>query len=521
MTLSRFLEDVAARHASRTALRCEGRSITYAQLRDEARAVARGLIAAGVARGEHVALLFANRPEFAVAMFGAALAGAVVVPLSTFATPEERAYLLDHSDAVALLHQRALLGRDFAAELAREPLPPRLRLVSCWGDTRALPADRALDAEIGARIAATAPEDPGMLIYTSGTTARPKGVLHRQRAPVIQSWRFAELMDLTSDDRVFTAQPFFWTAGIAMSLGATLAAGGTLLLQETFEPGAALALIDAERATTVHAWPHQEKAMAEHPTAAQRDLSRVRKVEFAGALAKLVPLARDEWGTYGSYGTTETFTLASAWPARAPAERRHASHGPPLPGNDVRIVAPGGGPALPRGEHGEIALRGPTLMLGYWKTPPAECFDSEGFYRSGDAGWIDGDGCLHWRGRLTGLIKTGGANVSPLEVEEKLAAYPGVQSAHALGVPHPTLGEVLVLCVVTTEGVRARALDLAALREFLRPQLAAYKQPRLVLAFDARDVALTGSQKIATAQLRERVLERLAEQGAEIAGHRY
>jgi acyl-CoA synthetase (AMP-forming)/AMP-acid ligase II len=261
--------------------------------------------------------------------------------------------------------------------------------------------------------------------------------------------------------------------------------------------------------------------MAEHASAARRDLSSVRKVEFNGALAKLVPLERDEWGAHGSYGTTETFTLATAWPARAAPALRHGSHGPPLHGSEVRIVAPEGGPELANGEPGEIALRGPTLMLGYWKTPRAECFDAEGFYRTGDAGWLDAEGHLHWRGRLTGLIKTGGANVSPLEVEEKLAAYPGVQSAHALGVPHPTLGEALVLCVVTSEGSAASALDVAALREFLLPKLAAYKQPRLVLALDARDVALTGSQKIATAQLRERVLQRLAEAGAEIAGHRY
>ncbi len=527
LTLPRFLDDVAARHGPRVALRFEGRDLTYAQLRDEARAVARGLLAARVARGEHVAVLFANRPEWAIAAFGAALAGALVVPVSTFATPEERAYILEHSDAAVLLHQRTLLGRDFAAELAARPRPPRLRLVTCWCDeafphsARAGDAYDDLDARIDALAASISPADPGLLIYTSGTTARPKGVLHWQQAPVIQSWRFAELMDLTASDRVFTAQPFFWTAGIAMSLGATLAAGATLLLQEAFEPGAALALIERERATTVHAWPHQEKSMAEHPDAPRRDLGSLRKVEFTSPLAKLVPLARDEWGSYGSYGTTETFTLATAFPARAPAELRHASHGPPLAGTEVRIVEPLSGAALAAGDHGEIALRGATLMLGYWKRPREECFDADGFHHTGDAGWFDAEGRLHWRGRLTGLIKTGGANVSPLEVEEAMATYPGIESAHAIGVPHPTLGEAVVLCVVLGEHTRASDVDTSAVREFLRARLAAYKLPRAMLAFDAKDVPFTGSQKIALAPLRERALARLAEEGLEIAGHRY
>lgn len=527
LTLPHFLDDVAARHGPRVALRFEGRDLSYAQLREEARAVARGLLAAGALRGEHVALLFANRPEWAIAAFGAALAGAVVVPVSTFATQEERAYILEHSDAAVLLHQRTLLGRDFAAELRAAPRPPRLRLVACWGDERfpRVPRDSAaalaLDAQLAAIAAAVAPAEPGLLIYTSGTTARPKGVLHAQRAPVIQCWRFAELMDLMPEDRVFTAQPFFWTAGIAMSLGATLAAGATLLLQETFEPGAALALIERERATSVHAWPHQEKSMAEHPDARLRDLRSVRKVEFTNPLAKLIPLARDEWGSYGSYGTSETFTLFSAFPARAPSVLRHGSHGPPLPGNELRIVDPSSRALLAAGEHGEIAVRGPTLMLGYWKQPREACFDPDGFYHTGDAGWLDGEGRLHWRGRLTGLIKTGGANVSPLEIEEAMAAYPGVKSAHAIGVPHPTLGEAVVLCVVLSANSRASGIELNAVREFLRSRLAAYKLPRALLVFDASDVAFTGSQKVALAPLRERALARLAEEGAQIAGHRY
>ena len=520
LTLPRFLEDVVARYGKRVALRFEGRDLTYAQLRVAARAVAGGLLSAGIERGEHVAVLFANRPEWVICAFGAALAGAVVVPVSTFATPAERAFILEHSDAVALLHQRTLLVRDFAEELRTARRPRCLRLIACWGDA-SFPRDVEREAALEIISSETAPCDLALLIYTSGTTAQPKGVLHRHQAPVIQSWRFAEWMDLALEDRVFSAQPFFWTAGIAMSLGATLAVGATLLLQETFEPGAALALIEGERATTVHAWPHQEKSLAEHPDAARRDLSSVRKIEFRNALAERIPLARDEWGMYASYGTSETFTLATAFPARTPAELRHQSHGPPLPGNTLQIVDPLSGAALAAGVEGEIVLRGPTLMAGYWKQPMDAAFDASGFFHTGDAGWIDAEGSLHWRGRLSGIIKTGGANVSPLELEEALAGFPGVKSSHALGVPHPTLGEALVLCVVSTASTPRASLTLAAVRELLRPRLAAYKLPRALLVFDASEVEYTASQKVALAPLRERALARLVADGIEVAGHRY
>jgi fatty-acyl-CoA synthase len=160
-----------------------------------------------------------------------------------------------------------------------------------------------------------------------------------------------------------------------------------------------------------------------------------------------------------------------------------------------------------------------TLMRGYHRVPPEAVFDADGWFRTGDAGWLDDDGLLHWTGRLTGMIKTGGANVSPLEVEKALAGRPGIRVAVALGVPHPTLGEALVLCVVPSDG--APPPDEQALRSSLRERLAPYKVPRRVLAFPADAIALTQNQKVQLAPLREAALARLAAEGAEIAGHRY
>jgi fatty-acyl-CoA synthase len=535
-TLPRFLDDVAERHGARAALRFEGRDVTYAELRAASRRVAKGLVARGVGKGTRVALLLANRPEWVTAFFGAALTGAVVVPINTFATPDELDYVLRHSDAAWLLLQPDVRKHAFERDLrARHPelaaarpgaircaALPQLRGVEPLGSAgweglgeagREVP-DALLDA-ISSEIH---PADEALVIYTSGTTARPKGVVHRQRSPVIQGWRFAELMGFGPEDRVYTAYPFFWTAGIAMALGATLAAGATLVVHEIFEPGEALALAAQERATSLQVWPHQAKAMAEHPDAARTDLASVRKIEFSSPLAKLAGLEKDEWGIYASYGMSETFTLATAVPANTPGERRKGTHGPALPGTAVRIVDPHTGAPLPPGEKGEIAVKGLTLMSGYAKVEPELFLDPDGFFHTQDGGHLDAAGELHWSGRLSNLIKTGGANVSPLEIEERAGRFPGVRSAHALGVPHPTLGEAIVLCVVPTPGA---SVDVPGLEAFLRETLSAYKLPRATFVLRPEEVSYTGSQKVQVEPLRELALARLEAARAAIAGHVY
>jgi acyl-CoA synthetase (AMP-forming)/AMP-acid ligase II len=547
LTAAGFLEDVAARHRERTALAFpdEGSERSYGALEAEARHLAGALIGAGVVKGARVALLLGNRPEWAAAWLAAGLVGAVLVPVNTFATEGEIDWILRHSDASLLLLQRELAGHRYLDDLLarhpeiaggapgriRCPALPQLRRVAClglaerrggaesWGAL--LEAGEGVsDALLDAAAAEVVPSDDALIIYTSGTTERPKGILHTQRTPVIQSWRFAEAMGLSPDDRVFTSQPFFWTAGIAMSLGATLAAGARLVLQEVFEPGRALELIERERITAVHAWPHQEKALGEHPDAARRDLRGVRKTRFSSALARLAGLEKDVWGMDASYGLSETFTIAAALPADAPAEARARSSGRALPGMELRVVDPATGAPLPAGEPGEIAVRGATLMRGYYKQPPEHAFDADGWFRTQDGGSLDGDGQLHWTGRLSNLIKTGGANVSPLELEGALREYPGLRAALAVGVPHPSLGEAVVLCAIAREGADP-APDAATIRAFLRERLAPYKVPRAVLFFRPEELAYTGNQKIQVGPLRAAALARLAADGAEIAGHRY
>jgi fatty-acyl-CoA synthase len=534
LSLGCFLHDVAARHGPRVALRFEDRSVSYEQLERDARRLARGLVGAGVVKGARVGVLVANRPEWVEACFAAGLLGAVMVPINTFASPDELDYILRHADVSLLLLQPTLGKHRYREDLFRRHPelasgePGRLRCAALPQLRRVidLEAREGLD-ELGGDVddglldalaSEVTPADDALLIYTSGTTEKPKGVLHAQRAPVIQSWRFAELMDLGSDDHVLTAQPFFWTAGIAMSLGASLAAGATLHLQEIFDAGSALATIERERITTLHAWPHQEKELAEHPDAARRDLSSLRRIRFGSPMAGRVGLEKDVWGMDAAYGLSETFTIVSALPATAAAEARHGSHGRPLPGSRIRIVDPQTQQPLPNDSDGEICVKGSTFMRGYHKQEPETYLDDDGYFRTQDAGSLDAGGELHWTGRLSGLIKTGGANVSPLEIESALANHSGLRVALAVGVPHPTMGEVLVLCAIAADGAHPEEGEI---RSFLRERLAAYKVPRRVLFFAAEELSYTGTQKIQVGPLREAALRRLAAEGAEIAGHAF
>jgi acyl-CoA synthetase (AMP-forming)/AMP-acid ligase II len=488
-----------------------------------------------------VAVHMANRPEFAVASFAIAMLGAVLVPVNTFATPDEREYILRHSDSALLLFQRSLLKHDFLEELLHilpelnspptSPLyntkTPQLRQVVALGleqsrgrvqawDAFLERGDDFPDAVLDAMIAEVYPADDGLIIYTSGTTSRPKGVLHMQRAAVIQSWRIADDMRLSTSDRVWTTYPFFWSAGICMALGATMAAGATLVLQETFEPGAALQCLVDERANATQCWPHQAKAMAEHPLYRTLDLSHIDKEVYR--LQPDTDPELDLWGTQGSFGMTETFTFTSNLPADAPVSLRRRTAGKPLPGMSVRILDKQSGAPLATGEEGEIAVKGLTLMRGYYKVEPEATFDADGYYHSQDGGHLDAQGYLHWKGRLSNIIKTGGANVSPLEIEETLLGYPNMRVGIPFGAPHPSLGEVIVLCAVAMEG---HTLDETAILASIKKKLAAYKLPRKILLFRESDLNFTGNQKIQSGKLIEQALTRLRDEAIEIDGVNY
>jgi fatty-acyl-CoA synthase len=536
LTLPGFLREVTQTYGEREAVvwrTADGVTRwTYAQLWERAMDVARALRRWGLGKDARVGVLMTNRPEWLAAVFGTALAGGVAVTLSTFSTPSELDYLIRASAVSVLLLERRVLKKDFAAilaelepaigtsrldvlESAKYPFLRRLALVGesapgikTWDELLACGHDEPRKM-VEASAAAVLPSDPAVLFFSSGSTSKPKGILSAHRGVCIQLWRFRRMYGFSPGDHVrgWTANGFFWSGNFTMVLGSTLASGGTLVLQSTFDAAEALDLIEAERVNFPFAWPHQWAQLQGAPNWDRVDLSSVKFADFKTPIAHH-PTVSAEWYEPGhAYGNTETFTLTTGYPANTPPEVHADSFGVALPGVTLKITDPLTGGIVARGETGEISVKGPTLMLGYIGTPLDETLDPEGFFPTGDGGYLDDAGRLYWQGRLTDIIKTGGANVSPREVDEALIAHSGIKVAQTVGVPHQTLGEVVVSCVVPHDEV---ILDAEQLLAFLRQRLASYKVPRHVLFFGEDEVALTGNAKIKAGELRELAAKRLA-----------
>lgn len=537
LTLPGYLREVTTRFAGREALVRRSAHGTlrwsYASLWERSIEVARALLAGSFGKNSRVGVLMTNRPEFLAAVFGTGLAGGVAVPLSTFSTPPELEYLLRTSAVSTLLFEPSVLTTHFLEMLTdlepeiRSATPgelvslafPFLRRLAIVGDASGggavetwsefLARGKALPpAMVEATAATVQPSDAGLLFFSSGTTDKPKGILNSHRAVAIQLWRWRRLYDNLADDvRCWPANGFFWSGVFSMALGITFSKGGSLVLQPTFAASEALELIQTERVNIPLCWPHQWSRLTDAPNWAEVDLSSLRYVDYRSPLARH-PTVRTDWIEPRGYGVTETFTINSGYLASTPPEVIGDSFGEPLPGNTLKIVDPITGAVLPRGERGEIVAKGPTLMLGYVGVPIDETLDAEGFFHTGDGGYLDESGLLFWEGRLSDVIKTGGANVSPLEIDAALCSYPGIKIAKTVGVPHETLGEMVVACAVPHEDI---ALDEAAIRKFLRERLASYKVPRRVLIFREEELSLTGSAKVKSGALRDLAAKRLAE----------
>jgi acyl-coenzyme A synthetase/AMP-(fatty) acid ligase len=377
--------------------------------------------------------------------------------------------------------------------------------IESWSDF--LAHGKSIPRELVEATAATVtPANAGVLLFSSGSTSKPKGILGSHRQITIQCWRWRRMLGLGDDVRSWTANGLFWSGNFGMALGATFASGGALVLQSTFNPVEALVLMQAERVTMALAWPHQYAQLTAAANWNDVDLSSLRYVDANLPLAGHPTVSTDWTEPRWAYGNTETFTLSCAFPARTDPEVAGESHGEPLPGNTLKIVDPHSGSIVLRGERGEIAVKGPTLMLGYIDVPLDETLDEEGFFRTGDGGYMDAQGRLFWEGRLTDIIKTGGANVSPLEIDGVLATCPGVKIGQTVGVPHDTLGEMVVTCVVPHADV---VLDEAGIREYLKQRLASYKVPRRVLFLREEDLSMTGTAKVKSTALRELAAQRL------------
>ena len=508
-TIADLIDELAQRFPEREALVGSGQRYTYRQLRAEVRRVARALHALGVRRGDKVAILMGNRPEWLIADFAITLLGGVMVGANTWASARELEYILAHSDSRMLITVDRFLKYDYRALLQalephRERLP-RLERIVCVADDAPAGwlryadlgtfAARATEAAIDAAQRSVAPQDVAYLLYTSGSTSLPKGVQLQHYALIENMWQIGERQRVTEHDRLWLAVSLFWGLGCENALFNILTHGGCVVLQEHFEASESLALIERERCTLFYGTPNMAQALHEHPDRPARDLSSLRGGATIGTpeqIMRVVELGARE--ICNIYGLTETYGNCNVTDAADPLEQRLASVGRPLAGVDQRIVEPQTGKVLPPGEVGEIRVKG-YVTPGYYKDPErsAESFDEHGYFRTGDLGFADPDGALHFRGRIKEMVKTGGINVAPVEVEEILMTHPGVHVAYVTGVPDAQRDEVLAALVVPKPGA---ALSAEQLRDFCRESLAAYKVPRLFRFVAETELPLTTTGKL-------------------------
>ncbi len=484
------LADLVRSHAQARpdaiALTFEGRDSRYAALDANASRVANGLIAAGIAAGDRIAFLGKNSDLYFEYWLGAAKAGVVLVPVNWRLAPPEVAYILADSGPRLVLADPDFLDRldmDGGYPILSTAPTDGYRDFSQWRD--------AQDATDPRRDAAY--DEPVLILYTSGTTGDPKGAMltNRSLLALRQDTSDAAMPEWnrwSADDVALIAMPIFHISGSGWGLW-SLQHGGKGVVVRDFDPHQVLGLLTQHRITKIMMVPTAMRIVCDHPDAATTDFSFLKTICYGGSAIPL-DLMRQAIAVFGCgfaqmYGMTETAGTIVGLPPEdhdPQGNARMRGVGVPLPGVEVRIVDEGG-QEVARGEVGEIAVRSPANMIGYFNRPEAtaETIDADGWMRTGDAGTMDADGYLYLADRIKDMIITGGENVYPAEVENALYSHPQVSDVAVIGVPDLKWGEAVKAIVVPVEG---EAPDPAALIAWARERIAAYKAPKTI---DFRD----------------------------------
>jgi acyl-CoA synthetase (AMP-forming)/AMP-acid ligase II len=522
LTLPALLADRLDTYGDKPFLLCDDLVLTYQDAARRSARLASGLLARGLRKGAHVALLMPNGPDFVISWLAAARIGAVVVPLSTFSTVPELHDLLHRADVDLLLAVDEYRDRDFVKVVSEAvtglnlsgapPIVtadlPALRGVAFAGDrddawslaNLATSGDEVAPEVLTAVEHAVRPPDRMVIVHTSGSTSAPKGVIHQHGALIRHLNNLNDIRRYRADEILFSNSPFFWIGGFAFSLLGTLVAGATLVCSNARDASAVLDVIERSQPTMVNGFAATVAHLAKDPTFADRDLSSIR----SGNLWPLLPAdiaPADPELRHNMLGMTETgsVSLLSDDENDQPESRR-GSFGRPAPGFEAIIVDPETGRRCDTGETGELWLRGQFLMEGYYGKARHETFEPDGWYRSGDLFSVDADGFFYFTGRRGDMIKTSGANVSPREVEAAILAETGLTS-HVVGLPDPVRGERVVAAVRLPAGQSGPDPD--SLRAALRSRLSAYKVPQAVVVLADAEVPMLSSGKVDARALKE------------------
>ena len=517
-------DEAAARWPDREALVYRDRRYTFAEAAAKVDEAARALIGLGVGPGEHVALWLTNCDEWVFVHFALAKIGAVTVPVNTRFRTRDLAYVLKQSDSAMLVAHDVSGPVDYLAmlrELDRADFPELREIVLVsegpahegFADWRAaLEAGRAVpQEELARRAADVEPDAVAFIMYTSGTTGFPKGAMHSHKLLRNNEERGFKL-GFTVRDTVLNYLPLFHAFGYSEGALMSPLFGARQILTATFDPDECLDLVEAEGVTVMHGFEAHMKGLCEAQEARPRDLSSLRTGLFAAGMKSATPVCRRGAETLkpmravSGFGMTEVWLGVTVGSVDDGLERRTETSGYPAPGYETRIVDPETGAPCPPGAEGELQVRGFSLMLGYYKKPAetAESYTEDGWFRTGDMGLWREDGYMRFLGRYKDMLKVGGENVDPMEVEGLLLDHPEIRQAAVVGAPDARLAEVAAAYVELEPGSR---LDAAAVAAWCRGKVASFKIPAHVFFID--EFPMTASGKIRKVDLRADAQKRI------------
>jgi fatty-acyl-CoA synthase len=520
--LAAVLDARATAAPGHPAILYHGAAISYGELQAQSIAASKSLMAFGIGRGDRVGVLLGNQPEWVIMALAASYLGATLVPLNTWYKETELRWTLRHCGLRLLVSAARFLKADYLA-LLDKLLPVRSATGAVSSAefpalkhlffTGAVPADtpdwaqflRAGEtipaADFAAASARATGEDAAFILYTSGSTADPKGVLLNGAGAVANGFELGRRRDIQPEDRVWCGTPLFYGLGATNALPATLTRGATMVLQDHFEAGRAIDVIHRSQATVYYGTGNMTRAMLDHPDYRRAKIGSLQKGN-AGTVAEYKRLTLIEMGITGAvpaYGLTETYGNATVgWPDD-PIEAKLETSGTPVPGMEMRIVDPKTGRDLPPGEVGLVLIRGHTTP-GYLDNPEetAKALRPDGFFDTGDLGRFDADGRFIFHSRLKEVIKSGGINVSPVEVEQLIASHPDVRDAYVVGIADPVRGELVVAFVDA-----AVKLGEGEVQAYVKERAASFKVPHHVLFRSEDQLPRLASGKVAKYRLQE------------------